>query len=432
LGVNNILGIRPIAKFGTAEAKKEFLPQLAEGQMLGGIALTEPSAGSNPIEIKTTCVRMPDEKWKLNGEKKWIGSSGWAGVINVFGKADDGVFMGFCAKTDETGMVQGREELTMGLRATMQNTLYMKDLTLSEKYLLGTAGAARIISDTFGYCRTHVLAVCLGAMKRCYVTAHRYSSRRNVNTGNLLKNGVTKLTLQKFMFRIQSLDALISLASRELDKSDSVIEEYSLLGKIFGAEWLGSTVDETMQLLGGRSYIESNDLARFFRDAKIFRIFEGPTETLVFYFGKKVLSTKAMVLNKILGEDLKQTESLKDIANVMAEIDEFVQKKSPPEEGMHILTSKFGEFSGLVLLLAIFKSVNQTPTQVQKSIIDWLNLEVEIARKKVRDEMAKGSLSLDDSSINSFAKLCSGYGPLESYHPGVLYELDEFLREKFN
>lgn len=315
VGLNNALGIRPIANHGSSEAQAKHLAPLAAGRELAAFALTEPGAGSNPGALLATARRMPDSSYRLNGTKYWSGSAAWAGVINVFAKTLDaqgtvtGV-TGFAIPQDSPGLRQGPEALTMGMRGMVQNVVILEDVAAFGHQVLGSADhGMSIAQDTLCYGRLAISAVCLGAAKRCYRTMVRYASRREISTGSLLANPHTRAVLNDARHAITALEHLVADTSARVDAAMPVPAEWLAVCKCLSTEWLWTIVDQTMQMMGGRGYIESNEIAQVFRDARVFRIFEGPTEALHHFLGSSVARTPLVLrayLSTLIGGDALQ------------------------------------------------------------------------------------------------------------------------------
>ncbi|MEM9923865.1 MAG: AMP-binding protein, partial [Cyanobacteria bacterium P01_D01_bin.50] len=166
VGLNNILGIRPILRYGSKALKDELLPILATGRELAAFAITEPGAGSNPQAIASQAI--PDgDGWRLQGTKIWSGSANWAGVTNVFVRHQnqDGSWQGISgfAVRKGTQMRQGKEALTMGMRGMVQNTIYLNDVPVSAEQMLGEPGAGmQVAQDAMMYGRLAIAAASVG------------------------------------------------------------------------------------------------------------------------------------------------------------------------------------------------------------------------------------------------------------------------------
>ncbi|WP_293022455.1 MULTISPECIES: acyl-CoA dehydrogenase family protein [unclassified Moorena] len=145
VGVHNVLGIRPLMNYAGDQLRDELLPLIATGRELAAFALTEPGAGSNPQAISAKATPDSQGGWRLQGTKIWIGSAAWASVINVFVQTFDaeGQYLGvsgFVVRQGTTGLRQGPEALTMGLRGMVQNAVYLDNVSIDSEHLLGEMG----------------------------------------------------------------------------------------------------------------------------------------------------------------------------------------------------------------------------------------------------------------------------------------------------
>lgn len=285
VGLNNALGIYPVLKYATAETKQRLLPSLASGRTLASFALTERGAGSNPQAMQTVAQVVPGGHL-LFGEKIWIGNAAWASVISVFAKEKsvDGTtegISGFVIESHQTGYRNGPEAMTMGMRAMIQNAVLLDGVFANEQQRLGESGQGMAIaSAAMNFTRAGVGNLCVGAMKRCCQWMMQYAEQRTVVTGKLLSSPVTLSRIYQSAEAITALDILCKRIDQAIDDRREVPEEIFMCSKILAPEMMWRTVDWAMQMLGGRGYIESNLIPQMFRDARIIRVFEGPTETL--------------------------------------------------------------------------------------------------------------------------------------------------------
>ncbi|WP_158501823.1 AMP-binding protein [Vitiosangium sp. GDMCC 1.1324] len=315
VGLNNILGVRPVLRFGSERLKQHYLPSLARGRELAAFALTELVAGSNPQAIEAT-ARASGDAYRVNGTKIWSGSAAWSGLMNVFAKNVDehghpAGISAFAIPQTSPGVRQGPEALTMGLRGMIQNTIFFEDVAVEPWQVLGEIGhGMSVAQDTLCYGRLAIASVCLGATKLCVQLMLQYAGGRRVSTGNLLHNPYTRSVLSEAMHQIAAIEALVDGAAERVDAGQEVAPEVLAVCKSVSTEVLWTTVDRTMQLAGGRGYIESNFIPQLFRDARIFRIFEGPTETLNHFVGTSALRGRPAIrayLRELLDEDAVRT-----------------------------------------------------------------------------------------------------------------------------
>ncbi len=295
VGVNEALGIRPLVRSGSKDAKGRYLPELAQGRMLGALALTEAGAGSDPRGLAASAARCNASEYLLNGSKHWIGNAAWAGVIHVFARIDRAEdhaaeVAGFCVDARSAGVRVGAEALTMGMRAMVQNEVHLENVRVGEEARLGAVGqGTRVLLDTLNFGRLGIAAMSLGAMQRAVQLLLRYASRRRIATGRLLDHPDVGDCFARAAGAIELTQTLLDFLAKKLDAGEQPHDAWFAVAKIIVPELCWNVVDDSLQRLGGRGYVETNYLPRLFRDARLFRIFEGPTEALASYLGSYAL-----------------------------------------------------------------------------------------------------------------------------------------------
>lgn len=294
VGLNNCLGVRPILRFGNKTMRDRYLPELATGRTLGSFAITEAGAGSNPADIAAIAQRMP-HGFTLNGEKWWAGSAQWAGVINVIARHHDANrhhcgFVALCIDGEAAGLRQGEEALTLGLRGMVQNKVHFNDIKIAEECILGSPYAGMsVASDTMNFGRVTIAAVSAGAIWRLLQLMIRYTSRRQIGGTLLYNNDHIQSLIAESWNAARAVDAMVQGIATELDNGTALPTEIYAAAKFVSTELLWSTADTAMQILGGRAYCENNPVAQIWRDARITRVFEGPSETIATYLGQQIL-----------------------------------------------------------------------------------------------------------------------------------------------
>jgi acyl-CoA synthetase (AMP-forming)/AMP-acid ligase II/alkylation response protein AidB-like acyl-CoA dehydrogenase/acyl carrier protein len=435
VGLNNSLGILPILRHGQSSLRAELLEPLARGRMLAAFALTEPAAGSNPHAIAATARRLESGHWLVNGRKSWSGSSAWAGVINVFAKQADGAGMVALAVRQGTpGLVIGAEELTMGLRGMIQNTLHLHDARVDDAARLGAAGAGMAIAqETMNVARLGIGAIAVGSMRRCAEIMHRYAGRRTVGTGILLANPLTRQRLGDLRHRIDALDALVTALAIELDAGRSAPSDGLLIAKVLGSEFLSQSTDELMQTLGGRGYIETNYVPQMYRDARIARIFEGPSEVLLSHLGNRLLNH---------GDDLSGfVETRLGACSLAAELrqlaDELAQdalRNSEPLGGATEATQWLHYWLGTIaqwaLLLAVVEQAAQQ-RRIDPATLAWAQHQYESAVETTQRQVNRRRTLASVDVLNDWAaSLARDIGPIEQTVPPATTALDPLLRDE--
>lgn len=360
VGQNSSLGIRPIVDFASEAVKEKYLPDLAQGRKLASYALTEPHAGSFPNNMRGTIKSIGGQQYLLNAEKIYIGNIGWSSLITIFAKqiTESGKPGGFTCcliETDKKGVEIGAEHLTMGLRAAVQNKLVLQDVILEEAELLGAPGQSYKISHkAMQMSRMVIGAISVGGMKRSLFLMHRYAQRRAIATGKMIDHPEVIQHLNEVAHKIAAVDALVRFLGQRLDQEMKIPDEAFMVVKIMGSEFLWQTTDRFVQILGGRGFMENNVAASFLRDARVLRVFEGPTETLNYFIGYLF---KQMQVVQFLAKELQEIELVEELHII------YKKLKGKTETLTHFdqaakkswLHCQMGEILSWAFLLAVVK-----------------------------------------------------------------------------
>ena len=294
--VHNWLGIWPIQHHAAPALRAEWLPRLATGRELAAFAITEPAAGSHPQDIVTRAVPDGPDAWRLYGQKSWSGTAGWSSVINVFAQtvSEDGgaqTVSGFAVPRDAKGLRMGPEALTVGMRGMVQNTIYLDGVRVTRSQCLGEpASGMKVAQGAMMQGRLAIGAACVGGMKRSLQLLARYAERRQISTGRLVDNPVLLERVGAISAALSGVDGLVNSIAARLDKGVDVPGDALIVCKVAGSEWLCRAADDLVQFLGGRGYIETNVATQLWRDARVTRILEGPSEALNMFLGSRVLN----------------------------------------------------------------------------------------------------------------------------------------------
>ncbi|WP_375491052.1 acyl-CoA dehydrogenase family protein [uncultured Nostoc sp.] len=441
VGVNNFLGIYPIFKYGTPQIKETYLKNLAEGRDLAAFAITEASAGSNPRGIKAEAHPDGSGGWLLSGTKIWSGSASWSSAINIFAHVVDeqGESLGITAFTipeNAQGLKQGTEALTMGMRGMVQNTIYLEQVKVNHENVLGEIGSGfEVAQDAMQLARLGIAATCIGGMKHCAQLMLRYATRRSIGIERLINQQITLQRLSDLTAAISAVECLVKNIAASLDEEKPVPPEAYLVTKIIAPELMWQAADNLVQLLGGRGYIESNIAPQILRDARLFRIFEGPTETLQMHLGLLALYQTPQVcssLNEFLGAT-KISEQLQQTAESCAS---YLKNKnlsrSSNKKVSKILSQKLGDVAAWAFVVAcIQKSYQSEPTDELKRVEKWGQ---EYFQAKIAYALAENLYEPTLLDTNHVENLINQYaetiGDIEQSLAGEEDKLDEYLCEK--
>jgi alkylation response protein AidB-like acyl-CoA dehydrogenase len=289
------IGTLPTVFFGTEEQQQRFLPGLAAGTTVGAYALTEPSAGSDAMGIRTRATRQPDGSWRLDGTKQFITNAGFADLFTIYAKVDGEQFTAFLVERDTPGLSVGPEEHKMGLHGASTCALTLDGAVVPAGNLLGEVGKGhRVAFNVLNVGRFKLAAACLGGMRPSIGVAARYAADRKAFGRRLVDfpligaklAGMAARTyaVESVVYRIGGLLDASLAAAEDASSSDAIrkaLEEYAVecsLAKVLASEELGFVVDELVQVHGGYGYIDDYPAAHAYRDARIHRIWEGTSE----------------------------------------------------------------------------------------------------------------------------------------------------------
>ena len=292
------IGTLPLVWYGTSEQKAKYLPKLATGEWIASYALSESSAGSDAMNIRTTAKLSEDGKhYLLNGEKMWISNAGFANLFTIFAKIDGEKFSAFLVEAGTEGLTIGKEEHKLGIRGSSTCPLILNDCKVPVENLLGTAGKGHHIAfNILNVGRYKLAANAVGGAKIAYRDGVRYARDRKGFGKAITQFGLVQEKIAESAAGIYAAEATlyrvvgaIDAALAELDKRSSTytqevqrrIEEFAVecsILKVFGSEMLERLVDQMLQLHGGYGYVEEFAAERSYRDSRINKIFEGTNE----------------------------------------------------------------------------------------------------------------------------------------------------------
>jgi acyl-CoA synthetase (AMP-forming)/AMP-acid ligase II/alkylation response protein AidB-like acyl-CoA dehydrogenase/acyl carrier protein len=302
IGLHNTLGVLPIL-LSTLTNRDNVLKDISTNGRLAAFALTEEAAGSNPRAIQSK-VRRFKGSLILDGSKVWIGNAPLADYISVFAyeQDEDGKLIGMSAFLLKRGVHDfrvGEEQLTLGLRSVPQTRLIFRGTVLHDEDRLCPQGQGLSLGfKAMEYARFGLASIAVGAMETAARITQTYAEGRHVATGRLADNELYRAKIGEVSLRIQALDEIVMATGRHMDQTGELIPAIlSAVCKILAGEWAFSNIDTCLQLTGGRGYTETFGLARIWRDSRVIRIFEGPTETLAVYIGSLIFQKPDLVEN---------------------------------------------------------------------------------------------------------------------------------------
>jgi len=442
IGLGNVLGLRPLQHFGSPAMQQQYLRNIASGRQLAAFAITEPGAGSNPLAMQTTATQNLDGSFTLNGCKIWSGTAAWASVIHVFAKTFDANgnaqgITGFCVERDLAGLRIGEEALTMGMRGTCQSRIELNNVTVPAHAVLGEVGQGMdVAQDAMKFGRLIITACATGGMKRCAQLMLRYAQRREIGTGLLLNNPVTLQRLTDLQHSIHAVENLVQRIANLLDSGVNVPIELYATAKISGPEMFWQAADNLVQMLGGRGYIENNIAPQLLRDARILRIFEGPTETLSMFFGSRLHKTPTDYLN-LMTEHFNANNAANNATNelqhTLASLSEQVSQSNlfaTPLDANRWLHERSGKLAALATLNMALKvsEKNQTTKHWLSQQFDTLLAQTQqYLHSQAASDNKIGSAAYTEQLVAHITQFEQQIGNIEQQASGEDRALDPLL-----
>ncbi len=440
--LNNVLGIYPILRYGNKELQERYLNSLAQGRSLAAFALTEPWAGSNPRGIKTKAIPDSNGGWLISGTKIWCGSAQWASVINVFAYVFDeqGKSLGisaFAIPENAQGLKQGSEALTMGMRGMIQNKIYFNQVPVNSSQILGEIDSGfDVAQDAMQLGRLMIAAMCIGGMKRCVQLMFRYADRRLIGTDKLINKQLTLNRIAEVTASIGAIECLVKSVATQLDNNQSVPPEIYMTLKIIAPEFMWQAADYLVQLLGGRGYIETNIAPQILRDARILRIFEGPTETmqnhlglLVLYHSRKIYASIEQQFNA--PEIREQLQPAVDFCG--SQVRNKQLSGETKQQLIQTFSQQLGDLGAWAFLLASVQSYNQIETNPElQRVEEWTRMHFKVKLANIKEQKLEPENLVNVAQIeNLVSHYTASIGNIEQQLAGEEEHLDDYLGKEF-
>jgi acyl-CoA dehydrogenase len=281
IGAHTGIGSVGIVEMGSMEQKQRYLPKMATGEWIGAFALTEPSAGSNATNLKTTAVRKGD-RYIINGSKHYITNARDAHVFTVMAVTDPSKgpkgITSFIVEKSFPGFIVGKTEKKMGLRGSHSCELFFEDLEVPVENRLGEEGegyvnALKILANG----RAGLAARNLGSCQYLLDKSVQYAMEREQFGKPIIEQQAVLHMLAEMAMEIETLRWMMYRVAWMTDQGMNVIKEAAMV-KLYGSEVYNRVADRAVQVHGGLGYIAEYPIERFFRDARITKIYEGTSE----------------------------------------------------------------------------------------------------------------------------------------------------------
>jgi acyl-CoA dehydrogenase len=283
IGTNNGIGSHGLIMDGTEAQKQRYLPRLASGTIIGCFALTEPGSGSDAASLRTSAVRKGNG-YVLNGTKRFITNAPEAGLFTVFARTDadkpgaDGI-SAFLIDAGAPGLSLGQPDRKMGQFGAHTSDVIFDDCQVSGDALLGAREGVgfKTAMKVLDRGRIHIAAVCVAVAERLIRDSLHYARQRQQFGRPIAEFQLVQAMLADSKAEAYAARCMVEETARRRDAGENVTIEASCC-KMFASEMVGRVADRAVQVHGGAGYMADYGVERFYRDVRLFRIYEGTTQ----------------------------------------------------------------------------------------------------------------------------------------------------------
>src|SRR5512145_503195 len=281
-GTNVGIGSQGLVMFGTEAQKQKWLPGIASGEVVTSFALTEPEAGSDSGAVRTRAERDGDA-YVLNGAKRYITNANRASLFTVMARTNPEVKGGagvsaFLVPSDLPGVSVGKPEKKMGQQGAHICDVNFDNVRAPAENRLGEEGQGfRIAMQVLDRGRLHISSVCVGVAERLIEESVRYAAERKQFGQPIANFQMIQAMLADCRAEANAGRAMVLDAARRRDAGEDVTLD-AAAAKLFCSEMVGRVADRAVQIFGGSGYVADYGVERFYRDVRIFRLYEGTSE----------------------------------------------------------------------------------------------------------------------------------------------------------
>jgi len=283
IGTNNGIGSQGLIIDGTYEQKEKYLPRLASGELIASFALTEPDSGSDAASLRTSAVRDGDD-YILNGTKRYITNAPEAGIFTVMARTDPTIkgaagISAFLVEAGTPGLSLGKRDIKMGQKGAHTCDVILENCRVPVENLIGGKEGVgfKTAMKVLDKGRLHIAAICVGAAERMLADSLAYAMQRQQFGKPIADFQLVQAMLADSKAEIYAARSMVIDAARRRDEGDDISTEASCC-KLFASEMCGRVADRAVHIHGGAGYIADYAVERFYRDVRLFRIYEGTTQ----------------------------------------------------------------------------------------------------------------------------------------------------------
>jgi acyl-CoA dehydrogenase len=276
------IGSQGILMDGSTEQKEKYLPRLATGEIIASFALTEPEAGSDAASLRTSAVRDGDH-YIVNGTKRFITNAPHAGIFTLMARTNPqdkgaGGVSAFIVEAGTPGITIGKHDRKMGHRGSHTADVIFENCRVPAKNIIGEEGKGfKTAMKVLEKGRIHIAAIAVGVAERMLDDALRYAVERKQFGQRIADFQLIQALLADSKAELYASKCMVIDAAQRRDRGENVSTEASCC-KMFATEMCGRVADRAVQIFGGAGYMAEYGIERFYRDVRLFRIYEGSTQ----------------------------------------------------------------------------------------------------------------------------------------------------------
>ncbi|MEC8995645.1 MAG: acyl-CoA dehydrogenase family protein [Pseudomonadota bacterium] len=282
MGTNNGIGSAAIVFNGTEEQKQKYLPRYSSGEWISCFCLTEPEAGSDAASLKTTARREGDH-YILNGTKRYITNAIIADTFNVMARTNPDIqgahgISSFIVERDTPGITLGPVDKKMGQAGSKTCDVTFEDCPVPAENLIGEEGEGFVTAmKVLDRGRLHISGVSVGVAERLITDALDYALQRKQFGQPIAEQQLIQAMLADSQTETYAAKCMTLETARQRDNGENVSTESSAC-KLFATEMVGRVADRAVQIHGGAGYMSEYAVERFYRDVRLFRLYEGTSQ----------------------------------------------------------------------------------------------------------------------------------------------------------
>jgi alkylation response protein AidB-like acyl-CoA dehydrogenase len=297
VSVQTSLVCSSIERWGTEEQKKQWLPKLCTGEILGCFGLTEPNTGSDAANLSTRAKEV-DGGWSISGQKQWISMGNFAKVALIFAQTDPEKghrgLAAFLVDTETDGFSSSAIHGKLGLRASDTAELSLDEVKVGPEALLGEVGDGfKVAMSALDSGRYSVAAGCVGICQGCVDASVAYSTEREQFDRPLAAFQLVQEMIADMVVDTEASRALVWKAGWLKDTGQPNTRETSV-AKLYATEAAVRNANNAIQVHGGSGYVDDYPVERYMRDARVTTLYEGTSQIQKLIIGRAVTGVNAM------------------------------------------------------------------------------------------------------------------------------------------